>query len=420
MSLPEVRLDSVAEVRLGRQRSPKNHSGSQMRLYLRAANVGWDGLLLDDVMSMNFTDAEMATYRLRAGDILLSEASGSPGEVGKPALWSDELPECAFQNTLLRVRPRQHEPAFLLHYFRWMALSGRFMPESRGVGINHLGRTRLAAWSVPMIPIGEQRRIVEIIEDHLSRLDAGTAGLRTAQVRTRRLLRSTLWAATHGLPGATLHPLSDIAEVRLGRQRSPKNHAGDRMLPYLRAANVDWDRLRLDDVKEMHFTEAEEAIYGLRAGDILLTEASGSPAEVGKSVVYRGTPDRVCFQNTLLRVRPYRDNPDFIQKYLLAEALRGRFMPESRGVSINHLGRARLAAMPVEIPSAEAQAEAVAASTRVQEALHQLEASLTAGAARSASLRRAVLATAFSGRLTGAASDGDLIEETAETLEGER
>lgn len=420
MSLPEVRLDSVAEVRLGRQRSPKNHSGSQMRLYLRAANVGWDGLLLDDVMSMNFTDAEMATYRLRAGDILLSEASGSPGEVGKPALWSDELPECAFQNTLLRVRPRQHEPAFLLHYFRWMALSGRFMPESRGVGINHLGRTRLAAWSVPMIPIGEQRRIVEIIEDHLSRLDAGTAGLRTAQVRTRRLLRSTLWAATHGLPGATLHPLSDIAEVRLGRQRSPKNHSGDRMLPYLRAANVDWDRLRLDDVKEMHFTEAEEAIYGLRAGDILLTEASGSPAEVGKSVVYRGTPDRVCFQNTLLRVRPYRDNPDFIQKYLLAEALRGRFMPESRGVSINHLGRARLAAMPVEIPSAEAQAEAVAASTRVQEALHQLEASLTAGAARSASLRRAVLATAFSGRLTGAASDGDLIEETAETLEGER
>ena len=76
--------------------------------------------------------------------------------------------------------------------------------------------------------------------------------------------------------------------------------------------------------------------------------------------------------------------------------------------------------MPVEIPSSEAQAEAVAASTRVQEALHQLEASLTAGAARSASLRRAVLATAFSGRLTGAASDGDLIEETADTLEGER
>ena len=31
-----------------------------MRPYVRAANVGWDGLLLDDVKSMNFTDAEMA------------------------------------------------------------------------------------------------------------------------------------------------------------------------------------------------------------------------------------------------------------------------------------------------------------------------------------------------------------------------
>src|ERR1700722_17982699 len=85
------RLSDIAEVRLGRQRSPKNHIGDQMRPYLRAANVGWSGLLLDDVKKMNFTDAEMKTYRLLPGDIVLSEASGSPGEVGKPALWNAEI-----------------------------------------------------------------------------------------------------------------------------------------------------------------------------------------------------------------------------------------------------------------------------------------------------------------------------------------
>lgn len=98
-------LTDVAVVRLGRQRSPKNHAGTHMRPYVRAANVGWSGLLLDDVKQMNFTDAEMDTYRMVSGDIVLSEASGSPGEVGKPALWSGEIEQCGFQNTLIRVRP---------------------------------------------------------------------------------------------------------------------------------------------------------------------------------------------------------------------------------------------------------------------------------------------------------------------------
>ena len=57
-----------------------------MHKYLRAANVSWDGLKLDDVKSMNFGAAEMEYYRLRRGDILLSEASGSLKEVGKPAI----------------------------------------------------------------------------------------------------------------------------------------------------------------------------------------------------------------------------------------------------------------------------------------------------------------------------------------------
>lgn len=59
-----------------------------MRPYVRAANVGWSGLKLDDVKEMNFTDAEMDTYRLMAGDLLLGEASGSATEVGKPAIWN--------------------------------------------------------------------------------------------------------------------------------------------------------------------------------------------------------------------------------------------------------------------------------------------------------------------------------------------
>lgn len=181
-------LSDLAEVRLGRQRAPRNHSGDHMRPYLRAANVGWGGLRLEDINAMNFTDAEMLTYRLEPGDILLSEASGSPGDVGKPALWDGEIKDCAFQNTLIRVRTYDAAPRFLLYFFKYLALSGQFVEPSRGVGIHHLTRARLASWPTPDAPLKEQWRIVNILEDHLSRLDAAALDLRTAADRARAWL----------------------------------------------------------------------------------------------------------------------------------------------------------------------------------------------------------------------------------------
>lgn len=161
---PTVQLDEIAEVKLGRQRSPKDHNGDQMRPYVRAANVGWFGWKLEDVKSMNFTDAEMDVYRLEPGDLLLGEASGSAAEVGKPALWQGEIENCAFQNTLIRVRPRAADSRYLLHYFGYCASTGAFARSSRGVGIFHLGRKALAEWQIPLPPIEDQRRIAAVLD----------------------------------------------------------------------------------------------------------------------------------------------------------------------------------------------------------------------------------------------------------------
>src|ERR1043166_6056412 len=73
-------VGAAGEVRLGRQRSPKNRSANFPTKYVRAANLKWTGLDLSDVLDMEFTPGELATYRLRDGDVLLAEASGSAGE----------------------------------------------------------------------------------------------------------------------------------------------------------------------------------------------------------------------------------------------------------------------------------------------------------------------------------------------------
>ena len=97
-----------------------------------------------------------------------------------------------------------------------------------------------------------------------------------------------------------VRPLRAYAEVTLGRQRSPANDSGPFMVPYLRAGNVTDGTLNLTDVKEMNFSPSEQEIFGLRHGDVLVTEGSGSLSSVGASAVWRGEIGAtVCFQNTL-------------------------------------------------------------------------------------------------------------------------
>lgn len=117
-------VDSIGEVILGRQRSPENHEGPNMRPYVRAANITWDGWDLSDVKQMNFDERDFKRFRLQPGDVLINEGSGSADEVGKPAIWNGEVKNCCFQNTLIAVRPHATTSEYL--YF---VLSMRHCPE---------------------------------------------------------------------------------------------------------------------------------------------------------------------------------------------------------------------------------------------------------------------------------------------------
>jgi len=191
-------LSEIAEVRLGRQRSPKQETGEHLRPYMRAANVTWQGISVHDVKEMNFTPSEAVVYELQDGDILLSEASGSPSEVGKPAIWRAEVPGACFQNTLIRVRADGKLTRFLQAHFLRDALTGAFARASRGVGIHHLGAQAMSEWQVSLPPLDEQRRLADAIDSYLSRLDAAVAGLKRVQANLKRYRASVLKAAVEG------------------------------------------------------------------------------------------------------------------------------------------------------------------------------------------------------------------------------
>lgn len=155
-----------------------------------------------------------------------------------------------------------------------------------------------------------------------------------------------------------VRPLRALADVALGRQRAPQHEQGPHLVPYLRAANVTDGQLNLDDVKEMNFAPREQLVFALRPGDVLVTEGSGSLSTVGASAVWQGEiSGTVCFQNTLLRLRPKdgRTDPRFLAWWSRATFGDGVYASIASGANIFHVSADRVRALPLHCPPLDEQ-----------------------------------------------------------------
>jgi type I restriction enzyme S subunit len=125
------------------------------------------------------------------------------------------------------------------------------------------------------------------------------------------------------------------------------------MVRYLRAANVTDGQLALEDVKEMNFTPAEQQVFSLRSGDILVTEGSGSETAVGATAVWQGELEgTVCFQNTLLRLRPRSEttDPGYLAWWCRHAHADGLFASIATGANIFHLSAERVGTLQLSLP----------------------------------------------------------------------
>jgi type I restriction enzyme S subunit len=384
---------------------------------------------------MDFTPLERQTYGLRPGDILITEASGSPAQVGKAALWRGEIPECCYQNHLIRFRPHAVTPKFALLMIQHYSSSGTFGRLARGVGILHLGVSRLAQLPVRLPPVAEQHRITEEFDRRHRELVGAGEALHSALGRLRDQEREILAAAANGdlIPGNDaeapaspqyegLYPIpsnwrwvrvEEAGELTLGKKREPSSHQGAYMRPYLRVANVYEDRIDLSDVKEMNFPPEEYEKFVLAPNDILLNEGQ-SPELVGRPAMYEGEPPGVCFQMTLLRFRACPNvDPNFallvFRHYLHAEI----FKRASRwSTNIAHLSRKRLADLPFPLPPLADQVRLAAEARRRLDDSADQRAAVETSLARIPSLFAELLAAATSGQL----ADQQDADESADVL----
>jgi type I restriction enzyme S subunit len=163
---PVVIVEEAGTVQLGRQRAPKYQTGKFRKPYIRVANVYENEIDLSDLLYMDFDASDYATYALEHEDILLNEGQ-STELVGRPAMWRNEIPDCCFQNTLLRFQADRKvcEPAYALWLFLRYLHTGEFAKLSaKTSSVAHLGSYRLAQMRFPLPPLPLQQKFAALVE----------------------------------------------------------------------------------------------------------------------------------------------------------------------------------------------------------------------------------------------------------------
>ena len=269
---------------------------------------------------------------------------------------------------------------YYAHFMRSTAFQRRLESCATGTTNSHvrLRPQETLKWMVPAPPIGEQRqiaRILDVADDMIERT-------REANAKARRLMQGVVHALLkNGIDGAgrardrnrnpadfqstkagwlpaDWHMSTVGAEFEIGtgfvlnELRRPRVNK----IQYLRVANVQRQRVVLDDIAELEATVEEAAGRLLRQGDLLVVEGHADPNAIGRCASVPKTAEGMTFQNHLYRLRAHDIIPDFACLWLNSEWARRywrRMCATSSG--LNTINQRMLKALIIPKPAQEEQ-----------------------------------------------------------------
>lgn len=182
-------VENLFSVQLGKMLNQQARKGDKQYSYLGNANVQWGRVDVSTLQTMSFSDKEREKFSLRLGDLLVCEG----GEVGRTAIWRNELTPCFFQKAIHRLRPLKglilpEYMMFFMHFIAGQKILGELTSQS---SIAHLTREKLLKLPVIVPPLIEQRGISSILSVWDTAIEQ-TANLILAKTKLKRGLMQQL------------------------------------------------------------------------------------------------------------------------------------------------------------------------------------------------------------------------------------
>lgn len=308
-------------------------------------------------------------YEIAKNDILLTIV----GSIGRCYLVSGSDPRFTIQRSVAVIRPKSINANYLYHYFLSEIFQRNLKNSINASAQGGVYLGTLANCLVNFPTCKEEQEQIAAVLSTLDRAIAQTEAIIAKQQRIKTGLMQDL--LTKGIDengnirSETTHKFKDSAlgripvewevkkiqeagELKLGRQTAPKYQVGINPCLYLRVVNIYDGQLDLRDIKTMSFTVNEFKVYCLEYGDVLLTEGDlVSAMNVGRSAIFRGEIERCCFQNSLIRFRPFpQSSSEFFHFLFCYLRSVGYFANATMATTVFHLSVGRLQDFCLSVP----------------------------------------------------------------------
>ena len=278
----------------------------------------------------------------------------------------------------------------LPEYLFWFLSSQRdlFLSQGKGATQQNISQTLLKAWEIPLPPLDEQRRIVETLDEHLSRLDKALAETQNAVTKATSywysMLHSLLFTDANGDLASTVQ-LGTVAELVMGQAPAGsdcnKNGVGT---PFVKVGEFGTTTPEIKEwtTKPLKMASSSDVlicVVGATIGKLNL----GIECAIGRSVA---------------AIRP---GMKLRQKYLFyfLETKVLEIRASSKGSAQGVITRQQLLEMPIPALSLDAQDRVIQSLDTARLSLDQALSDLHKVSSSTCKLRRSVLNAAFTGNV---------------------
>lgn len=340
----------------------------------------------------SITKKQFQSRALEVGDLLLEKSGGGPntpvGRVGYVLSVNSPM-VCSNFMQLMRPDTKQILPIYLHLFLTFLHSNGETIPlQTSTTNIRNIKTSEYMAVKVPVPSLSEQTKIVEILEEQISRLDAALVSVRTVRVKAARFRRSLLHAAFTG--ALTGHEAS--------LENSPRDWVKESVGEFasIKTGKIDVNAA-VENGTYPFFTCARE-IYRINEapyeGRVVLIAGNGDlnvKYYEGKFNAYQ----RTYFLTVLDEMKLL---PKYLYQYM--EMYVEHLRKISIGTTIKYIKLGDLRDAPISVPPIAVQEKIIKI---LEEQLSRLESALAIADAiekKASAMRRSLLYAAFTGYLT--------------------
>lgn len=256
-------------------------------LYYENGTIPWliigdlnDGIVKTSATKITKLGLENSSAKLIPCGTLLIAMYGSIGKLGITGFECCTNQAIAFAQRLNGV-----DTMYLFYYL--MMIKPKLVQMGKGGTQKNISQTVLNSLYIPLPPLPTQQAIVARIEALFAELDKAAEHLRTAQQQLKTYRQAVLKAAFEGCD--SYKKITNCFDVTGGLTKNSQREKFPIKMPYLRVANVYYNRLDLSEIKEIGVQESEIKDKLLKKDDLLFVEGNGSKEQIGRVAVWNGS-----------------------------------------------------------------------------------------------------------------------------------